>query len=269
MTDQTESTSHDTEYLNILLDPLATCKQYRPKFGHGTGLTLAEFQTMYQADPFYSWFGLDSPLLYAAHKAGGGMTSIYRQIGIGCQRLMQHILMDMLGLTSEQSMWSYEVTKRDGKQQTLSLDGRIPINAIKDRSNRQAVTQWLRAACQTDGVSSDVKRVIKGAVFEVRQGYKSKDSKRQNADLANAASAYADAYLPVLLLLSTQIDDDLAERYQNARWLILRGATTGTAATSTYVFCHEVLNYDLAGFFERNSTRLRQEVEAILMTLLT
>jgi hypothetical protein len=77
----------DSTYLNILLEPLATCKRYKPKFGHGAGLSLAEFQTLYQADPFYTWFGFDSPLLYAAHKASGGMTSVYRQVGIGCQRL--------------------------------------------------------------------------------------------------------------------------------------------------------------------------------------
>jgi len=260
--------SHDTEYLNILLDPLAVCKHYRPKFGHGTGLTLTEFQAMYQADPFYAWFGLDSPLLYAAHKASGGMTSVYRQIGIGCQRLIQRIMMDTLGLTAEQSMWSYQVAKTGGKKQTLYLDGRIPTAVVQDKRHRQTVVSWVRAACKTTGVSGDVRRIIKGAVFEVRQGYKSKDSKRQNADLANAASAYSEAYLPVLLLLSTQIDDDIADRYKNARWLILRGTTTGSATTSAYEFCRQVLGYDLSTFFEHNSPRLRQEIESILKTLL-
>ena len=264
----TDISQHDKEYLSIILDPLATCRNYRPKFGHGVGLTLAEFQTMYQADPFYSWFGLDSPLLYAAHKAGGGMTSVYRQIGIGCQRLIQRILMDALGLTAEQATWSYQVTRSSGKTQTLSLDARIPTSAVRDKSHRLAVTRWLRASSKSSGVSADVSRVLKGTVFEVRQGYKSKDSKRQNADLANAASAYSEAYLPVLLLLSTQIDDDIADRYQNARWLILRRATTGSTTTSTYEFCRQVLGYDLAEFFERNSAQLRQEIESILNTLL-
>jgi hypothetical protein len=140
---------------------------------------------------------------------------------------------------------------------------------VQDKRRRQTVARWLGAASKAAGVSDDVRRIIKGAVFEVRQGYKSKDSKRQNADLANAASAYSEAYLPVLMLLSTQIDDDIADRYQNARWLILRGMPTGTATSSTYEFCQQVLDYDLAGFFERNSPRFRQEIEAILKTLLT
>lgn len=261
--------SADEVYLKILMEPLSICKQYRPKFGHGAGLTLAEYQAMYQSDPFYAWFGLDSPLLYAAHKASGGMTSLYRQIGIGCQRLIQRIIMDTLGLNAEQSTWSYQTTKRDGKTQTLSLDSRILIDAVPDRARRPALKQWLRAASKATGTSTDVRRILKGPVFEVRQGYKSKDSKRQNADLANAATAYAEAYLPVLLMLSTQVDDDIAYRYTNARWLILRGTTTGSVLTSTYAFCRDELGYDLAGFFQRNSTSLKQEVEAILKKLLT
>ncbi len=43
------SRRHDEDYLNIVLDPLAVCERYRPKFGHGTGLTLDEFHAMYTA----------------------------------------------------------------------------------------------------------------------------------------------------------------------------------------------------------------------------
>ncbi|MCX6277959.1 MAG: hypothetical protein NT004_07665 [Bacteroidetes bacterium] len=76
------------------------------------GVSLSGFLKLYGSDPFYSWIGLDSSLMYAAHKAAGGMTSV---------------------------------------RQT-------PKN---------------------------------GVVFEVRQGYKSKDSKRQNADIDNATVAWA------------------------------------------------------------------------------
>lgn len=68
----------DKPYLSILVDPIRICAFYTPKMGgkSGKGYTLEEFQALYQADPFYNWFGLDNPLLYAAHKAAGGMTSI-------------------------------------------------------------------------------------------------------------------------------------------------------------------------------------------------
>jgi hypothetical protein len=108
----------------------------------------------------------------------------------------------------------------------------------------------------------------KGVVFEVRQGYKSKDSKRQNADIANAAHAYVEGYMPVVVLLSMQIDGDIATRYTEARWLLLLGSKGGTPIESTYSFCRDVLGYDLAGFFERNSKRLKAELEAVLRGLL-
>jgi hypothetical protein len=54
----------EADYLKIVLDPLAICAHHRPKFGQGVkgrGLTLIEFQALYQGDPFYHWFGLDNP----------------------------------------------------------------------------------------------------------------------------------------------------------------------------------------------------------------
>jgi hypothetical protein len=103
---------NDAKYLELILNPIRVCAQYKPKFGQGAkgdGLTLAQFQQLYQSDPFYSWFGLDNPMMYAAHKAAGGMTSVYRQIGIGCEKLFRVVLQDALNLNDADTIWSYEV----------------------------------------------------------------------------------------------------------------------------------------------------------------
>lgn len=126
------------------------------------------------------------------------------------------------------------------------------------------------SACAAElKVDSVITGVLSGAVFEVRQGYKSKDSKRQNADLANAATAYTQRYLPVVLLLPAQIDSDLALRYTTEKWVILRGTIADAPTRSTYAFCHQILGYDLAGFFERHSPQFKAEVEAVLKALLS
>ncbi len=96
------------------------------------GFTLEEFKRLYQADPFYTWFGLDSPFVYAAHKAAGGITSVYRQIGIACERLVRQLLRDALGLSAEGVAWSYQVRGTGGRERTLSLDARIPLEEIED-----------------------------------------------------------------------------------------------------------------------------------------
>jgi hypothetical protein len=206
--------------------------------------------------------------MYAAHKAAGGMTSSYRQIGIGCQRLFQQIARDGLGLSLDHAGWSYPVAKGT-KIQTLTLDGRIDLRHLRDKRAKARVVAWLNEAKERAMVAPEMSKHINGAVFEVRQGYKSKDSKRQNADIANAVNAYQNFYLPVLLLLSTQMDDDVAERYQLEKWLLLVGTTTGSVTESTYAFCRKVIGYDIAAFFERNSAAIRVEVEKVLAAILT
>jgi hypothetical protein len=262
---------HDEEYFEILAGALRVCAQYKPMFGQGRagGLTLAQFRQMYRADPFYGWLGLDSPMMYAAHKAAGGMTSIYRQVGMGGQWVFNKVLQNTLGLTHEQANWTYTVPDTKGGTRNLSLDGCIVLEDVADPTARDRVRAWMEAGLRrvlVDHVAANAPKV--GIVFEVRQGYKSKDSKRQSADLANAANAYVEGYLPSVILLSNQIDGDLVTRYTQARWLMLTGTTGGTAVDSTYVFCREVLGYDLAGFFERNSARFKIELEAVLTVLL-
>lgn len=264
------TSKRDEKYFKLITGALRVCANYRPMFGKGRkgGMTFQQFRKLYGSDPFYKWVGLDSPLMYAAHKTAGGMTSVYRQLGIGCQWVFTNILKDTLGLSETQATWTYKVPVPGGKPRTLSLDGRIEFSHIKDAKTRTRIAEWTAKASQKIGLTPSVQRQIKGLVFEVRQGYKSMDSKRQNADIANASNAYANLYLPVLLLLSTQIDQALIARYSQSRWVLLVGKTDGTSLQSTYVFCRDVLRYDLARFFSRSSARIKTELKRVLATLL-
>ena len=264
---------NDAPYLDLVLEPIRVCAKYKPKFGQGNkgdGLTLEQFQTLYQTDPFYNWFGLDHPMMYAAHKAAGGMTSVYRQIGIGCEKLFRTILRDSLSLSDDDVTWSYEILLPTGKKRTLYLDGRVPLERIPDKGKRQQFHEWMRKSADEVGVDPKVFATLDGTVFEVRQGYKSKDSKRQNADIANAATAYTKAYLPCAAILSTQIDGDILYRYRGEKWAVITGVVGAkNPLISTYDFMRDVIGYDLAGFFTRNSKALRKEVEVVLRALLT
>jgi hypothetical protein len=262
----------DARYLKIVVDPIRVCAHYRPKFGQGAGgdgLTLAQFQKLYQSDSFYNWFGLDNPLMYAAHKAAGGMTSVYRQIGIGCEKLFRTIIQDEFELSATDVKWSYDVILSSGKSRKLSLDGRIPLDKIRDRKKRERFHEWMRASAAGIEVSPKILDSLTGTVFEVRQGYKSKDSKRQNADIANAVTAYTKAYMPCAVILSGQIDGDILHRYRLEKWAVVTGlAGANNPLVSTYDFMREVIGYDLAAFFTRSTPRLRKENDAILTALL-
>lgn len=262
----------DDEYLQIVLDAIRVCARYKPKFGQGVntgGLTLEQFQHLYQRDPFYGWFGLDNPMMYAAHKAAGGMTSVYRQIGIGCEKLFRTVLRDSLGLSDEDVTWSYQVTLSNGRKRTLYLDGRVPLEKIGDRAKRNRFHQWMNDSAELLDVDKNVFASLTGTIFEVRQGYKSKDSKRQNADIANAATAYTKGYFPCAVIFSGQIDSDVLMRYRTEKWSVVTGVARETdPLRSTYDFMRDVIGYDLAAFFSRNSIVLRNEIETILKRLL-
>ena len=264
-------TADDGEYLKTILDSVRVCATYRPKFGQGgrTGLTFLDFQELYRGDPFYGWFGLDNPMMYAAHKAAGGITSVYRQIGIGCERIFRQILQDALGLSASDVVWSYETLTPAGKTRRLALDGRVPLEGIGNDPARARFHDWMRQSANSLGVEPGIFNSLTGAVFEVRQGYKSKDSKRQNADIANASTAYVKSYLPCSVILSNQIDSDVLLRYRAEKWVVITGVVgRDDPLVSAYDFMRDVVGYDLAEFFERNSETLRTEVDGILRKLL-
>lgn len=260
----------DVEYFEILASHLRRCLEYKPKFGTAgaAGLTKEQFELRYAEDPLYRWVGINSPHMYAAHKAAGGITSIYRQLGKGGERLFQRVLQDELGLSVEQSFWTYEIPVVGAKARTLELDGRIDLSDVASASKRDAVEAWLDEVAFKLGLDADDRAATKGAVFEVRQGYKSADAKRQNADVANASSAYSHHYVPALALLSTQINETVAARYTAARWLLLTGTETGPATESVWTFMREVVGYDLGAFFQRNSDAFRALIDGVATALL-
>lgn len=57
-------------------------------------------------------------------------------------------------------------------------------------------------------------------------------------------------------------------RYRNSRCGILIGTTNGNSQVSLYAFFEQILEYDLAGFFQRNSAEIREEIHNVLEILL-
>ncbi|MCD4738219.1 MAG: hypothetical protein K8R89_03040 [Anaerolineae bacterium] len=260
--------TRDRRYLDIILARLDRCRQYRPKFGTGKAVALEDFEAMYGQDPFYSWFGLDKPVIYAAHKAAGGITSLYRQIGLGCEEVFRQVLRDELELSAEEVQWSYKLTTASGRTRTLALDGRVTYKHISALEQRARIKGWVQDLSSELEVAPKIAQALDGVVFEVRQGYKSRDSKRQNADLSNITSAYARGYLSVFIILSTQIDNTVATRYRNNKCPVLTGSLATSPFRSTYAFCEQIVGYDLAGFFTRNSEALSAEVSEVIKVLL-
>jgi hypothetical protein len=261
----------DEKYISVLLKPLRVCARYRPSLGQSgkEGLTLDGFEKLYGADPLYHWIGLDSALMYAAHKAAGGMTSVYRQLGAGCEGLFREIVADALGLTKENLAWGYDVVGQDGKTSHLELDVRIDFSHIEDAAKLSRVKEWVDDAAESLGISPERRKQIKGAVFEVRQGYKSADAKRQNADMRSAVRSLNDGYLFVVAVISSQISYAVLRRYRNSQMVVLVGDLSGNPIEDNYEFFDKAIGYSLGEFFNRNSDVIRAAVAEILERLLS
>ena len=68
---------------------------------------------------------------------------------------------------------------------------------------------------------------------------------------------------------SYQIDSEVLLRYRAEKWVVIVGIVgRDDPLVSTYDFMRDVVGYDLAAFFERNSETLRTEVDGILRKLL-
>ena len=76
---------------------------------------------------------------------------------------------------------------------------------------------------------------LTGVVVEIRQGYKSADAKRQNADLRFGIHAYQENYVPAVVVVSTQVSETVIKRYKNDRILVLVG-NLGASTRSTFSF---------------------------------
>jgi hypothetical protein len=95
--------------------------------------------------------------------------------------------MDSFSLSEQNANWYYGYIKDNGKVAQRKLDGRLDFNLIRkpENTNAERVVDWVEQAKSKLGITIN----LTGVVFEVREGYKSKDSKRQNADLDNLSRA--------------------------------------------------------------------------------
>ena len=263
----------DTKYVGLLLKPLEECKKYKPVFGKIDAdeeeVTIDAFRSIYGADPLYHWVGLDEDLMYAAHKAAGGMTSIYRQLGIGCERLVRAIIADEFDLDTEQLAWSYKYETDRGKVATHTLDARVDVNHIRSKGGKKRVSDWLQKMGKTRGLTNERMAALHGVVLEVRQGYMSADSKRQQADLRFGVRSYNENYLPMIMIMSMQVSEMVCARYRSNQVAVLTGTPSNDEMISSLAFVNNVIGYDITGFFTRNTKMLRAEFGGVLRAILT
>jgi hypothetical protein len=94
-------------YVEDFLRPMRKCLDYKPAFGTSSQVSSLQFIDKFSQDFFYASVGLAIPEMYVAHKAAGGITSFYRQLGIACEQLTQSVFVNELGIVRADVRWTY------------------------------------------------------------------------------------------------------------------------------------------------------------------
>lgn len=195
-----------------------------------------DWQERRKRDPYYGPLGLDSPDLAAAHRWAATLTSGYRRLGYATEHLIREALADRLKLEPEQLQWSYKTDKKRSR----TLDARLALDEMPAR-----YASRLRKFLDDERSA--------GAVFEIRQGYKSCDSKRRNADRQSARAIRRAGFTPVLLVVSDELSPENIASYTKDGWKILKGA-------DTMAFLKDVVGFDLGGMLDRNRDWMRDQI---------
>ncbi|HEX3551376.1 MAG TPA: hypothetical protein VHT53_13410, partial [Candidatus Elarobacter sp.] len=191
-----------------------------------------------------------------------------RQLGRACEALYRQIIADCTNIAPADLTWQYVSTGSGGRSEVLTLDAKIALADLQSEQRRR-MRRWMKDCIAKLPMPSSKIDTLLGAVFEIRQGYKTKDSKRQNADLRFANRALGEDFLPVMMLASAQVDQDVYRRYIGANLHVLVGSRHFDAALSTFAFFDRVLGYDLIAFYERNASAIKNEMEAIFKKILS
>ena len=260
----------ERRYLDILLGRIMTCGRYAPKLGRGGGggggLPHAAFQDLCRGDRFCGRLGMNSPAVYAARKPSGGLASLCRQIKSGRGGVLRGILRGGLGLPAADVRRPFKASGMDVASRTPRPDAWVYLGGIRDVAARNRFHAWMRGASASIGVGSGAAGAPRGAVFEARQGCKSRDSKRRTADMANAAMAHAQECLPCIAAPSSQTGSGILRQYRE-KWAVMTGADAGVLYTSTCDFVRGAVGHGLAGFFERSSEALQSEIDRVVALL--
>jgi hypothetical protein len=158
----------------------------------------------------------------------GGLTSVYRQIGVGTEHLLRAIIRDSLGLTAEETTWSYRYRKPNGKTGVHSLDAKISFADLSD-AQRRIFIEWMEVVgphvdlTPANGSGYKVSFLKSGKVIKARTlNVRMRIYVRHECLSGGIASCIHD--------LSQQVSETVIDRYRKDKMAVL----TGTLAETRY-----------------------------------
>jgi hypothetical protein len=212
---------------------------------------------IYQDDPVFSIFGLDSTEYIAAALSGGTITSIHRKLGDIYEDSVATIIAHVFKQTAEQIKYTASI-QVDEKVESRTIDAYIQFDRLTPALRRRALAF---ADKQLESLTRDLRVEFKAIGLEVRHCYQTGDSKRKNADLAMARHLLLSGILPVIPFFCKQSNEGIIRAYElQATWIVKQGL-------DSYQLIKDLTGYDYFDFLKRNRSEFRKPVITILGNL--
>jgi len=253
----------DAELIECICDPILASDSL-PKFGGGRGVSLADWVETRNNDPLYSIVGLNDPTIYTAHAGSSVMTSVYRQLGVGIERLFRLISVskDWINCSNPDELkWTFVSSNGHNRE----LDLLIRRDMITDANKQRQLYEIASMMGEPPPIEE-----FRGIVFEIRQGYQSADSKRVAGDTEIVSRAREEGLLGVVVIASNSYNRGVIRNYRASGLPVLVPASgsEGNAGSCPYAFINDFLDYDLEAAFSRVGSTLRERILGHLHTRL-
>ena len=199
-----------------------------------------EFRRLIGQDPAFDFLGLDDERYAVARIGGNLITSLHHKIGDMYESVVQAVLTSQFDLAPSELKYSI-IVEIGRRRQKRSTDGFVPTDRLTGRSLSRLPSDW------TDR---------QGIGLEMRSCYQIGDSKRIQADYDMAlALAEQDIVAVMLVFCNTSLRSPTNRLAKS--WSLFQGL-------EAFDFVHELTDFDLRGFFTRNSEDLKEIVSRVL-----
>ena len=199
-----------------------------------------EFRRLIGQDPAFDFLGLDDERYAVARIGGNLITSLHRKIGDMYESVVQAALTSRFDLAPSELKYSV-IVQIGRRKQKRSTDGFVPTDRLEGRALPRLPAAWGER---------------QGIGLEMRSCYQIGDSKRIQADYDMALALAEQDIVPVMLVFcNTSLRSPTARLAKS--WSLFQGV-------EAFDFVEELTDFDLRGFFTRNSDELKAIVSRVL-----
>lgn len=216
-----------------------------------------EVEKEIKSDALYGLLFRDISEFYVQSVLGGRITtSLHRNFGDIVEMSVREIFKSAFDLDDQLAQSSFTL-KSIEKRSTRTTDVTLPYTALEEKTvgRLRAFHEQLckRHRRDVEGLHA----TCKGVGYEVRQCYKSNDSKRRTADIDMSHLLANKGLAPVMLIFCSSSSASIIQDYNRlSKWLILEG-------TAAFEYVNDVTGFNYRAYLDSKIEKLAPQLRSL------